>query len=213
MRNRLLLVCFTVLCCFSWGLVGYAQECDEKHLKSLADNVEVSVEFDYDAVQDGRYSGNNITILGITDEIYMEADNSSLLFDISDSVDGIISRYVVDTSADKLLIYSTKCPNLLLRTIDIELKSYNFLSDYPECDGLKDKVEMCGEFYDGILDYDRLKNQVKAYKSKSPVEKVADESNQLLNFIVKYGLYVVIALLLIVGIGVGLYRFRKNKLD
>lgn len=212
-KSELLLVCFTVLCCFSWVSVGYAESCDEEYLKSLADNVDVSVEFNYDALDVGIVSSHTVSVTGLTEEIYAITDNREINYFYSDVVNGVA---VEDLTANikRLDIYSVKCPKLKLRSIDLNMKYYNVRSTSLECEELKGKLAACDEFVDKMLSRDEFMKELEKYNGNKVITSV--EENNVLTFIKRNYLMISSILgviVLMVVILIILNNRKKNRLD
>lgn len=194
-------------------LVSYdsveAESCDEsdiKRLKAIANNVTVDYSYIYDDGSDSEesvYNVYSISIYGLTDEVYIvDAKGNELNY--SDAADGVISDYVFSGNV-KYYVYSSNCADILLRTINIDLKSFNVYSTYPECEGLSDKLSICDEWYQGNLDYEMFVKKIEEYKNN-------DDFNDVTDFVSKYYVYIVIgSVILIAGIIFLSIKYRKRS--
>lgn len=217
-KSKLLLVCFAVLCCFSWLSVGYAESCDEEYLKALADNVDVSVEFYQKFGDYGTPNINLITVYGITDEIYATTKDSLAMFlYVNRDADGGIKEYVSADVSKELQIFSMRCfddPLGIvepLRTIELNFKKYNPYSEKEQCKGLKGKLDVCDEYYDGNLTDGIFLREIEKYNKNNYSEKIKDGS-----FMKEYGIWIILFIAILSGCGIAILfvkRIKKNRLD
>lgn len=192
---------------------GYAEECDMDRLKQMAEQVDVTTEFDYDLVVYGIYSSSSVTVSGLNSEIYAVTDDGSMIFDESQKNEySVVKRNVSDRRIKSLEIKSISCPEVKLRTINIDLKKYNRFADYDECSKLKDKLDVCDEFYDGELTESVFLSKINEYKNKTS-ETVNSSSKVIINFLKKYCLYIILGVVCFIAAVYGVIRIRNNRLD
>lgn len=211
-RLKYLLIFF--LCFFISTSIGYADECDVAKLKELAKSIEVSSEFDYDSLDMGIYNSNNVTIYGLTDELYVTTKDKSTAFTFNDREEDGSIKQLIAYGNDKLEVYSTYCSVGVLRTIDLDLKRYNVYSEADECKDLKDKVSVCSEFYEKSLTYDEFLKEIEKYK-KNDITDVSNMKDKVVSFIKDNIIVISILLVLIIGgiVFAIIRKIKKNRLD
>lgn len=180
-------------------------------LKKVADTIDMNSEFDQESVQFGIYDNYIVTVQGLVDDMYILSKDRSVGFYPEDVVNGIITRGV-SSSTDEFFVYSSSCPNEVLKTIKLSMKLYNMYSDYEECDGISgDDLDVCGEYYDGALSYEQFVKEVEDYKNRSN----GLSSDDVSGFFERYALFIGIGLMIILVIMIVfiLLRRKRNRLD
>lgn len=213
--NKLFIIIFMIFSYIAFIPICKADECDTNRLKELAKMVDVTSEIDYDSVSLGIFGANIVTISGLSEELFAITDDGSVGFYFDEGEVGSVIRRV-DSGVEKIKIYSVKCPDTLLRTIDLTLKQYNPFSTYTECNGLEDKIDVCFEYLDKNITYEEFIKQINKYKNDNNINSKVDETEDNILDILKENLVlVVIAGFVIIGVVVFfiVYRAKKKRLD
>lgn len=208
LRRGLTIVIFGFLLLFPAS--GYAEECDMERLKKIAEQVEVTTEFNQESADMGTISSNFVTVNGITDELYAMTKDMRVIFTYEDrSEDGSIKQYVDADVSDELQIFSKSCSDKPLRVINIKFKEYNEYSKSIECEGLQDKLDVCDEFYDGDLSLEEFTKAIEKYNKKDSSQATKS------NFFDKYFVWIIagVLILALLIIAFSVSRFKKNRLD
>ena len=187
-------------------------------LKKYASNINVI--YNYRIENDEAYF--NITISNLVSDIYIYDENTGKAYTYSSSNNGEI--VIPDVHGVKKLKYKImsangECVDQLLLTHYITLPVYNKYSKDPLCDGL-DNFNLCYTFIDTDLTYDEFKEKVEEYRNQKPEEKKEDvvkehkesDWDKVIDFMMKYGLYIMAALAIIITI-LSIRRSQKNKFD
>ena len=188
-----------------------AEECSEERIKELqkiADNIFVDVEFDYESADAGIYNSNYVMIQGLTNDLYIYTDDSSVLFTIDQQNEkGVISRIVKD-NVSKLYVYSQSCPNTILKKIDISLNRFNQYSEYEECKGEVGKeLDICDEFYDKEISEKEFYEEIEKYEENKK-NNILKKNNIFKILIPIVGVIVIILTIIIV-----VKKIKDNRLD
>ena len=181
----------------------FADECtsDEiQSLKELSKVIDVSLEFDYEAASEsGIFNQNIVSVFGITEGFYAITKNHSIGFYYDESFEGAVIKNMAKTmnaGSDILEIYSEKCPDTVLRTIQLNLKKYNLFSGYKECEEIdKKELDVCDPFYDKALTYEEFIKKINNYNHKKNKNDRDDIKSSVSSFIKKY-------IIIFIGIGV-----------
>lgn len=189
-----------------------ADECTKEqlnNLKALANNVQVNVEFDVEAVESGFYDENIVTVQNLDSDLYLLSRDYSVGFYYTDNIDGIITM-TVGSDIETLNVYSKTCPDVVLREIKLSTKSYNVYALYEECDGIDgEDLDVCSEYYDGEISYDEFVRKVNKYKEQQSGDAInLDDSIPSYYFIIGAAILVVVVIVVF-----GVIRRKRNRLD
>ncbi len=199
----------------SFMTVSLADECDYDSYKQMAELVNVNSEFNYSSLDIGIFDENLVTVSGLSQELYAVTSDRSIGF-YYDGSNGGSSVKVVRYGPKSIKIYSSKCPNKVLKTIPLKLQKYNAYSDYDECNGIGEKLDVCSQFYEKDLTYDQFVKAINEFKTKKDTDSLEDDfGNIILNFL-KNNIWMVIILTVIVIGAICFYvvrRIKRNKLD
>ena len=187
-------------------------------LKKYASNINII----YDYKIENNDAIFNVTINNLVPDIYIYDENTGKAYTYSSSNNGEIvipNIKGVKKLKYKIMSSNSECVDQLLLTQYVTLPVYNKYSTDPLCDGL-DNYNLCYTFIDMDLTYDEFKEKVEAYRNKKPEEKkeekvkVYKESDwdKVIDFMMKYGLYIMAALAIIITI-LSIRRSQKNKFD
>ncbi len=190
--------------CFMDSVYASCTNEDIARVKELAKNITPNYEFvgnkDFDEVT--QVYDLSFDFVGLDGEIYLTEVNHKIA-DFYNSSEGVS----VDAGKYKFDVYYLGCEGIKLRTMDIELKEFNHYSSRSECEGLKDTVDICGEWYQGNItdeyfDSFMKKNNPKKFKFD-------------INFIVEYKWYVIsgFGVIAILGIVIMIRGIKRNRLD
>lgn len=209
-----ILMLFCLFCIFTFIPKCNADECNYTKLKEFADKVSVTSEFDEDSLAIGIYGNNLITVYGITKDIYAMTDDGSVGFYYSDVENGSITKRV-DSDVTQIKIYSDGCSDKLLRTIDVTLKVYNPFHTSDDCVGLEKTLDVCAKYVDKGLSLEEFNKALDEYLNANKNKDSDVTKNDILTLIKKYGIFIGIGLIVLVGvISVLIVRhIKKNKLD
>ena len=187
-------------------------------LKKYASNVNLI--YDYKIVDNEAYF--NITINNIVPDIYILDETSGKTYNYASSNNGevvIPDVHGVKKLKYKIMSTNASCIDELLLTQYITLPVYNKYSADPLCDGLEN-YSLCYTFLETDLTYDEFKEKIEAYRNRKPVEEeetvikehVKTDWEKFLDFMMKYGLYIMAAFAILITI-ISVRRSKKNKFD
>lgn len=187
-------------------------------LKKYASNV--NIVYDYKIVNNEAYF--NITINNLVPDIYVLDETSGKTYNYSSSNNGelvISDVHGVQKLKFKIISSNAGCNDETLLTSYVTLPVYNKYSTDPLCDGL-DNYKLCYTFLDTGLTYEEFKENVEAYRNRKPAEEeepvnsehVKTEWEKFLDFMMKYGIYIMAGLAIIITI-ISVRRSKKNKFD
>lgn len=205
--------------------------CNDAELNDLAEKFTVNYSEDY---------GNKIRL---TDGTVIEGEreyayllvfspySDKLKIVVTNSLDNSVkeatyhkdrNRYVVgsyihyDEKEYKVNVYgnsSSACPNQLLKTTSITIPPFNEYSLYKECEN-NSESEMCSMMKDtsnvSLEDYKKAMNE----ETKQNEEKNISTSKKILNNVIKYGLFILIPILVIsiyYFIRIHIYKKKVNN--
>lgn len=210
MRKVFLVLVFSlVMIPFSCVMADCSDE-EIKAYKEIVKNITVNIKFDEESVDLGIYGNNIVTISGLSEGFFGRTDDMSVGFFYEDMESGEITRSV-GSQVKSISFYSNQCSDVKLRTVKLELKQYNYFSDYEECEGLKGKLDVCDPYYDKSLDYDTFMRKVHAYKEEG---EIIEKDNVIVEWLRDYYYIPVIVVLVVVGGIVMIIRWKKrNELD
>ena len=177
---------------------------DIARVKELAKNITPNYEFvgnkDFDEVT--QVYDLHFDFAGLDGEVYLTEVNHKIA-DFYSSSEGVS----VDADKYTFNVYYLGCEGVKVRTIDIELKEFNPYSTRKECNGLRDSVNICGEWYQGSITDEYFNSYMK---KNYPIKFKFD-----INFIAKYKWYVIagFCVIAVLGIFVMIRGIRKNRLD
>ena len=187
-------------------------------LKKYASNVNIA--YDYKIVDNEAYF--TITINNLVPDIYVLDESTGKTYNYSSSNNGelvISDIHGVKNLKIKIMSSNPICNNKLLLTSYLTLPVYNKYSTDSLCDGL-DNYKLCYTFLDTSLTYDEFKESVEAYRNRKPAEEeepvvkehVKTEWEKFLDFMIKYGIYIMAGLAIIITI-ISIRINKKNKFD
>jgi hypothetical protein len=187
-------------------------------LKKYASNVNII--YDYKIVDNEAYF--NVTINNIVPDIYIidEITGSNYSYDNTNNGELVIPNVSgVKKLKYKIMSHNSECSDELLLTQYIKLPVYNKYSNDPLCDGMEG-YKLCYTFLDTEITYEEFKKKIEEFKKEKSSEKeevkeiVKSKSDwdKFLDFMIKYGIYTVGALAIIITI-LSIRRSRKNQFD
>lgn len=195
MRRMFRYFIFSLFIFFAFNFSIRAESCDTKdivRLKDLAKNVDVTYEYlnfaenPEDGVESEKYT---IIISGITDYLYIE-DDYDKVYTIEEAKDGIIKFETFNVNF-VFKIYSEDCDRIL-RTINLNLPTYNSYSDSEECEKLKSyNLDVCDPLYNGPITAEIFNNAVNQY-----LEEDKSSSEQVFNFVKQNYIWILFGILL-----------------
>lgn len=190
-----------------------AEVCDSsdiKRLKEEAKNVVFTYEYDYEKSGMGLYNQYNLSVNGLTDELYAVAyktvEESTYFYYIPStggSTTGSISSGEISFN-----VYSVNCDNKLLNKTKYKLPIFNVYSLDEECIG-KEDLDVCLEFVDENITLEKFSKAIDEYNSRN--------DGKLKNNFLKDNMYLLIGVgcvvVLVVIVLFVLKRRKDNKLD
>ena len=199
-------------------------ECDDKtisNLKLQASNIEIN----YEHVDD-LYSEDfdlkivnlfDVHVIGLTSDMYILVEHDSIVdtYEYSNVVDGILNINKIDGGQSlKIIVYSTEC-NEKLKTFNISIPYYNSYYDSEQCAKYPD-ANVCNEFYEYEMTYENFDKGINDYINKLNNNNEKDNQNNnlfsdILNFIIKNILYIIISLIVIAGTIVAIIVHKKRR--
>lgn len=173
-----------LLLVFSIDIVN-AESCDvddTKRLKVLANNVEITYEYN-DDIYDNEgfkvYDTYKIVINNLTDELYVVEGKTDTNFSNYAIKDGAIVIDSMYSGKRTFKIYSKTCDRVL-KTYYITLPKFNYYSTDPVCEG-KEDLEVCQKFYDtSNIDDIEFYDLVMKSDNKDGNDNIDDDFNKSL---------------------------------
>ena len=147
------------------------------------------------------YSRFKITIKNIDDDFKIYIPTYEIELEQTDGV----SEYELSTGNWTLEVYSKKCEEEV-RSISFRLPTFNQYSLDPLCEGIDgDDFKLCGKYLEYQVSYDTFKRKVEEYKATHEIKKddnkIEEDQfsikiifNKILEFIINYQIYIIIAL-------------------
>lgn len=199
-----------IILMFAFINITYAEECTEnkiKELKEKADNINVDVEFDYNSADAGVRNMSYVTVQGLTNDLYVYANDLSVLFLKShENESGEITKLVTDR-VKSLHVYSNICPNQIIKKISLTLNTYNPYSAYEECKDISgEELKVCDKFYDENISEKEFYKEIEDYKSKNKIDNIIKNNNKIWLLLIPIVLAVIILIVII-------KKIKDNRLD
>lgn len=190
---------------------SYCKYSELARLKRMASNINTS----YDYVETEEDAIFNITLVNLSEELYLIDLNSETRYDFINS-EMNIPNYESGTSVI-YMIYSTDedCGEDPLYTIRINLPSYNMFYKDDLCKGIEN-YSLCQKWSSNYLGYNEFEKKVKAYKDsleKDNKVSIEEEEPSLLYFVIQFILEnYYFMLIAIIGIsGMLIYIINKKS--
>ena len=193
-----------------------AEVCDDadmQRLKQLANMIEVNYEYiDGKPIgdsEDDSYSVNSyyLFINNLTEQLYIKDGIDEYYH--SDLENGTL-KLIHNSGQIQLLVYSTRCRDIVLRTIDLKLPKFNVYSFRNECIELKDlNLDFCDEWYQGYLDDRIFATYVEPYLVNRNIE--ISFKDKVLNLLENYYIYMIIGVVSIILLILLIVRYKKRS--
>lgn len=213
---------FTMLLLFLNMFYVNASCTDEEinNLKELADDIKITYKYlgkieEEDGIFDNQYE---VKVKNMPNDLFISLYNGTIILTPSDGE--IVTTF--NNGTWDLKIYSNNC-DTLIDSIEVFIPRFNEYSLDPLCEGIDgDDFPLCGKYYEYEVSYESFKERVNYYRATHNVENVDDEDNvddtnlifeNLLEYIIKYRLYIVVSLviLLIILILIIIIQRRKKR--
>lgn len=204
-------ILFTIVFLFINVFYVNASCTDEEinELKELAKDIKVTYKHKGKVVtEDGVYYNLfDVKVKNIDNDMYVSLINGSTILK---PVDGEIVE-TFNNGTWYFDIYSNKCDDKI-DTIKVFIPRFNRYSLDPLCEGIDgEDFALCGKYYEYDVDYDNFVARVKHYRATYKVDDnkndVKEEKNDfevifnnILDFIIRYRLYIVIVLSILLAI-------------
>lgn len=190
--------------------------CSKKNMlevKEKANNI--MLETQYHKKENNTDTGNfNITFKGLTQELYILNQTTGEKYYYNNTDNGTFTIYNLPTGNYIFKVHYEVCYSELMRTINYKLPKYNHYANDKLCEGLKDKIEICSRTYQGNLIKEEFEKKVKEYRNelgiKEPEELPDTTFDKIMNFLLKYYLYIIIGIILIVAITIKIVINKKR---
>ena len=192
---------------------------EKNRLQALASQVKVTYAYNdnaYDDYGEKIKESFNITVTGLTEEIYVLEETTTTYF-LYNKDNNIITKDGFSSGSKIIKVYSNNECTEVLRKIYVSLPRYNNYADDPLCEGIDtSKFALCDKWYQFDIDYSTFVKRINEYKKQLSEEKPKEptkqeELNLVLKFFQKYIVYVISGLiLLIIGI---IFLVRKKRSD
>jgi len=182
---------------------------DINRLKEIAKNVDISYEHnvyvDPDDEEGFMASVYTVSVVGITDELYIVDDGGNRYYS-KDAEEGVIYINTSDGRRNYYLI-SLNCTDDVLYTKTLNLPYFNFNSLSDECkkEEFKD-LDICAKFIDDKKDI----IQRNEFEEKIELEQEKSFFDKTLNFIKNNSLLLLISLIVVIALIV-FFSFRYYK--
>lgn len=187
---------------FAFSFYVDADLCDREHinqLKELAKQIEVDYEY-IDESDSGKeeYAINiyQISLNLLSNDLYLVHNENNYYYDQFEN--GNVN-FNVNSGKQELVIYSTLCPNIKIKTIKLNLLKFNVFSKYDECAKVADyDLDVCDPWYQGYLDEISFYDVVDKYLIDTSVEdetKIDINFDSIINFIKTYYMYFICGLI------------------
>lgn len=215
MKSKILLL--LIISFFAFSSNVSAGICDSEHikqLKELAKQVEVSYEYlDYSdeisGEEDGEFFVNTylITVNLLSDDLYVIHDGYEYY---SNSDNGGIVTFVVNSGRFNLSIHSYTCAGYKLRNEIINLPKFNTYSYRSECRELeKYNLDVCDPWYQGTITDDIFNAKVNKYLNNN-TEKQLGIFDKIVNFF-KGNYLILIGSILVIVVVIVSVRVHKKR--
>lgn len=220
MKNFKYTVLF-LLMFFISNIYVYASCANEEllDLKKKANDIKVSYKH-LGLVESGdgnsNYNSFSVVIKNIDDDFYL---NATRLGGVRlEPNDGEI-KLILETGKWNINIYSDKC-DVLVDNIEFKLPRFNMYSLDPLCKGIDgNDFRLCGKYYEYDVSYENFVDRVTYYRSVNKIyssDKKDDNNdnnlfNNVLDFLMRYKLYVIITLSILLVLLFILLIIRKRR--
>lgn len=202
-KIKYILFTFLIL---SLSILSANAECTKEEINTLKQEAnKIKVTYKHlgavETVTGTDYSRFKITVKNIDDDfnIYIPT------YEIELEKEKGMSEYELSTGNWTLEIYSKKCDEMI-NSINFRLPTFNKYSLDPLCEGIDgEDFSLCGKYLEYEVSYDTFKRKVEEYKNTHEIKKDDNNNiqeqltlktiyNKILNFIIKYQIYIIIVL-------------------
>lgn len=209
--------------------IFYVQaQCTNEEIDNLKESVkEIKITYRHLGVlekDDIVYNNEfEVIIKNVIDDLYISLFNDTIILKPSNGE--IISTF--NNGNWKFNFYSKKCGKLI-DTIDVFIPKFNEYSLDPLCEGINgNDFPLCGKYYEYDVSYDSFKERVEHYRVTHNIDdnKINDNVTQkkdinfkyivdfIIDFLIKYKLYVsilLISILIIIIVAIVIKKKRKR---
>lgn len=190
-----------------------------QELKDLAKDIKITYKHKGKVITDEGvfYNLFDIKVKNIDNDMYVSVDNGNMILNPVESE--IVETF--NNGTWNFDVYSNKCEEKI-NTIKVYIPRFNVYSLDPLCEGIDgDDFALCGKYYEYDVKYDNFVARVKHYRATYKIDdskEVEKEENRvemvfnyILEFIVKYKLYIIISAVVILITIVITIIIKKNK--
>ncbi len=182
-----------------------------------------------DGLVDYYVKGFDISILNITDDIYVKVsndlDNNVITYRYKDTENGSMkfrTEDVYNLKTYTIEVYSDKysCAGELFRKFTLTTPIYNFFSEWPECNGVTD-FYYCQEFLSSSnISINEFKDKIKEYKKNEETEIEKNHQDNNKNFFEKLQAFYqdnkiiinsIIIIIIVAGVATTVILIKKKR--
>lgn len=201
-------------------------QCTDDEISKLNKNVnEIKITYKYlgkieeeDGILNNQYE---VVVKNIIDDLYISLYNNSVVLEPSDGK--IVSTF--NNGTWKFNVYSKKCDKLI-DTINVFIPKFNDYSLDPLCEGIDgEDFPLCGKYYEYDVSYNSFKERVEHYRGTHNIDNNINNDNaikkenvnfkyiidSIVDFIIKYKLYVFVSLIIIIILIVIVIIIKKKR--
>lgn len=209
----------------SLNIFNVKASCTEEELSNLkleADKIKITYKH-MGKVEYEEYTAYNIfevTVKNLHNDLYInitELEENIKIYPINGE-----GKTKIYNGNWNFYVYSNKC-NTKIDTIKVFIPRFNTYSLDPLCEGIDgEDFPLCGKYYEYDISYASFKDRVTHYRNTHNIDNkntIDNENNdkiilkELLNYITKYRIYIIIPLtfLLIILIAIIIINKRKKR--
>lgn len=222
MKNTVHVIFIILL--FSLLINNVQADCTDEEINSLKKDVE-KVKVTYKHLgevekEDGTkvYDQFIVSTYNIPENVYIYLYPTTTEKFEDDSDDSL--KIKLTTGKWSFDFYSSKC-DMIIDSIKVKLPTFNIYSLDPLCEGIDgNEFKLCGKYYEGTVSRKNFEERIKLYRQLHVKEEQVDEVsdnvsiiNNIIDFISKYYLYMLVPVIFIL-IGIVIFKIiskRNNK--
>ena len=202
--GKYLLIIFIMFFTFNNNVKAICDNQHIKELKALAEQIDVSYEYieedesDSVDVEEGDLYMPNMYSLSlnlISNELYLNYNNHDYYYDTYEDGNVFLTG---EAGSIKLNIYSTKCADIKIKAINLNLPKFNVYSKREECLNLKEyNLDVCNPWYQGSISETSFLKIIEEYLNMDD----EDKSNFFIdNYIYFLGAFILIVIVVVIVI-------------
>lgn len=183
-------------------------------LRVKGDANKVTFEYELNS-EDETKSRFDIVIKGLTKDLYIEETTTGSTYVYNSNTDGVITISNIKGQQYIFKFYYLKCNSQLMRTYKLQLPTYNMHHNSPACKDIPSEViEECGEWYQGEVDYEQLKEKVEKYKLSLQEQQKKEEKNKVFNtiksFLLNNYIYIISGIIIMIIVTIIIAKNKKK---